>query len=206
MTTPTTDKYEIIQDDYITMNGRNLYRTRALRNIPGHADKGDLGGYVGGLKCLSQEGDCWIYPSAMVFAGAEVHGNAVVAGHSRAIGGAIIKDSAVLAGNAHAIGKVVLAGSERLDRDSMLLNVSVVRRGQYAVSGNTIFTFLYQAEGFQQTIGINIRGCDNAAAQDLSVFPDVGQLAMYQSSDGVVNLFSAATDVLEYAAVLESLR
>lgn len=205
MTTPTTDKYEIIQDDFITMSGRRLYRIRALRHVPGHADKGELGGYVGGPNSLSQEGNCWIYPSAMVYCNAEVHGEAVVAGHARAVGGAIIKDNAVLAGHAQAVGKVVLANRERLDNHSMLMNVSVVRRGQFTTAGYTTFTFLYQADGLQETIGINARGCDNEGAQDLSLFPEGGRLAMYQSNDRAVKLFSAQTDVLLYTEVLKSL-
>lgn len=203
-----TDKYEIIQDDYITINGRSLYRIRALRHVPGHADKGDVGGYVGGPNSLSQEGNCWIYPTAMVHGNAEVRGDAVVAGHARAAGGAIVKDSAILAGSALAVGKVILANSERLDRDSLLMNVAVLRCGQYVRAGFTTFTFHYRAESVEQVVGISTAGCSDATALDLSLYREGGRLAAYQSSDGEVRLFNVPVDtgILEYAEVLKSLR
>lgn len=207
MTATTTDKYDIIENDTLEVNGRKLYRIRALRHVPGHADKGDVGGYVGGPNSLSQEGNCWIYPSAMVYNNAEVHDDAVIAGHGQVSGGAIVKGNAVVAGNAQAIGKVLLANRERLDRDRMLLNVAVLRCSHYVRAGNTVFTFHYRAENAEGAIGINSVGCTAATAMDLSLYRENSRLAAELGNDGEVRLFKvpAETGVLEFAEVLKHL-
>ena len=59
----------------------NVYRIRALRDF-GDVKKGDLGGFIQKERNLSQEGDCWVYDTSMVYGNAEVRDNAKVSGDS----------------------------------------------------------------------------------------------------------------------------
>lgn len=62
---PPKKKYELVEDDTITFNGRTLFRIRALIDLP-LVKPGDLGGYIESENNLSQEGTCWVYRDAMV--------------------------------------------------------------------------------------------------------------------------------------------
>lgn len=62
----TTDKYEILQEDFIEVYGEKLYRIRTLKSFAG-LDKGELGGYIKMLKNLDQSGNAWVYGNARVY-------------------------------------------------------------------------------------------------------------------------------------------
>lgn len=70
-------KYELVQDDTIQLDGKTLYRIRAIRDF-GKVKKGDLGGYVEGEHNLSHEDECWVYDNAKVHGNARLNGNASV--------------------------------------------------------------------------------------------------------------------------------
>ena len=73
----TSDKYEILRDDFIEVSGEKLYRIRALKPFS-NVGEGSMGGYVKGYKNLSQFGDAWVYDDARVYGKAQVNGNAQV--------------------------------------------------------------------------------------------------------------------------------
>ena len=64
-------KYELIKDDFITIDNRKLYRIKALRDF-GDVRAGDIGGYIEKEYNLSHEGNAWIYENAMVYGDAKV--------------------------------------------------------------------------------------------------------------------------------------
>jgi hypothetical protein len=60
-------KYELT-DETKNVNGRMMYRIRALRDIDKFGiKKGDLGGWTESETNLSQEGDAWVSDDACVF-------------------------------------------------------------------------------------------------------------------------------------------
>ena len=62
-------KYELVRDRAVSLSdGHNVYRIRALRDIPEiGVSKGDLGGCVDNEDNLSHKGLCWVHDDACVF-------------------------------------------------------------------------------------------------------------------------------------------
>ena len=75
--TCTNKKYEIIEDDFISVGGETVYRIRALKSF-GNVKHGDLGGYVASYRNLDHLGDAWVFGDAQVFGDARVFGDAWV--------------------------------------------------------------------------------------------------------------------------------
>lgn len=72
-------KYELLKDDFIEVDGRKLYRIRALRSF-GNVKKGELGGYIEREENLTHYGNAWVSGNAEVSGNAKVYGNARVFG------------------------------------------------------------------------------------------------------------------------------
>jgi hypothetical protein len=104
------DKYTLLPDDTKVVEGRTLYRIKALREVCSGVPKGTLGGYIESLANLSQYGDAWVYGTALVYENAEVYGdaqvyrNAVVCGNAQVCGDAQVYGNAVVYGNAQVCG------------------------------------------------------------------------------------------------------
>ena len=81
-------KYELT-DDSIVINGKTLYRIRALRGF-GDVKKGDIGGYIEKEGNLSHLNNCWVYDYAKVF------NNAVVLDDARLCGQKSLRNNTVL--------------------------------------------------------------------------------------------------------------
>lgn len=103
-------KYELIDAtaEGAYANKGKVYRIRALRDIDivnrGGAYKfraGDLGGLISGEHNLSQEGDCWIDSTSVVFENARIEGDALVLKSSKVTSNATVK------GNAPVISSVI---------------------------------------------------------------------------------------------------
>lgn len=137
-------KYEITDETHPNINA--LKRIRALRNIPGVAKKGDLGGYIMSEKNLDQKGNCWVSDNAqvwdnakvsgnahvsgaMVSGKAEVSGNAKVSGNVKIIENAKVSDNAVVSGNAHVYGNAKVYGKAEVSGNARV-------HGNAKVSGN----------------------------------------------------------------------
>lgn len=133
------DKYEITSES-TNINGRPLYRIKALRNIPRHKVKvGDLGGWIESYYNLDQKGDCWvaddakvyddaivcdnalvydnanIYGYAEVFDNANVYGDANVADNARVYNNAEVCGRAIVAGQANVFGNAEICGNAKVD-------------------------------------------------------------------------------------------
>ena len=70
-------KYEILKDEFIELDGRKLYRIKALKDFR-DVRKGTVGGYIESEQNLSQEGDAQVYGDAWVYGNAWVSDNARV--------------------------------------------------------------------------------------------------------------------------------
>ena len=64
----------LLTPNSITVWGRTLYQIRALTSF-GDVSAGEYGGYIESEACLSQSGDCWVYPPARVLNHAKVYEN-----------------------------------------------------------------------------------------------------------------------------------
>lgn len=60
------EKYELIQSDKTTPNGKPLFRVKAKRNIGKFVKTGDLGGYIENANNLSVYDDARVYGNAWV--------------------------------------------------------------------------------------------------------------------------------------------
>lgn len=79
-------KYEIMYNDPFNRHGAEVYRIRALRDIPKHRVKaGDIGGFISSEANLSQEGDCWVGDDALVIDDAQVDGDALVCDYAEVV-------------------------------------------------------------------------------------------------------------------------
>ena len=67
------DKYELLLDQTIDVQGHKLFRIRALRDF-GDVKAGEEGGYIESENNLSTEDDAWVYDNARVFGNARVSG------------------------------------------------------------------------------------------------------------------------------------
>ena len=63
--------------------GITLRQIRALITIAGVATSGDVGGWIGDERHLSQEGDAWVSGDAQVSGNAQVSGDAQVSGNAQ---------------------------------------------------------------------------------------------------------------------------
>ena len=70
-------KYEILKDEFIELDGRKLYRIKALKDFL-NVKKGDVGGYIESEQNLSQEGNARVSGDAWVSGNARVSGDAWV--------------------------------------------------------------------------------------------------------------------------------
>lgn len=94
-------KYELTDEKMVTPAGAELRRIRAVRDIPRFGVKaGDLGGWVGSEKNLSQKGDAWVGGNAQVGGNAWVGDNAQVGGNARVGGNAWVGGDARVEGDA----------------------------------------------------------------------------------------------------------
>lgn len=120
-------KYELI-------NKGDLYRIKALKNIPRYkVKKGDLGGRVSSKYTLSQEGDCWIDYSSKALDQSKVWGDAYVScfstvkGYGSAFGSARLQN-ATIRDRAQVHGNAVIQGT-MLDQATAFGNAKVMSNG-----------------------------------------------------------------------------
>ena len=102
-------KYEILKDEFIELDGRKLYRIKALKDFR-DVRKGTVGGYIESEQNLSQEGDAWVSGNAQVYDNARVSGDAQVYGYAWVSGNAQVYDNAQVYGNARVSGDAQVYG------------------------------------------------------------------------------------------------
>lgn len=95
-------KYILLENDSLLVEGRRLYRIKALRDIEiplkrnnytKKIKKGALGGYIASYNNLSQEDNSWVYEGAMVYDNARVMNNSVVESVSIICGNAVVSST-----------------------------------------------------------------------------------------------------------------
>lgn len=107
-------KYELIKEDSIEVEGRTLYRIRALKNMIESDDdtysvkKGSLGGYIQKEENLSHVGDCWVFDDAKVFDSAVVKDNAFVTDESMVFGNSMVIGSGLITDKSKVYGFAII--------------------------------------------------------------------------------------------------
>jgi predicted acyltransferase (DUF342 family) len=91
-------KYELT-DDTISIDGKTLYRIKALKSF-GDVKEGDLGGYIEKEDNLSHNENCWVYENAEVYGDAWITDYAKVFGNAKVYGYAKVHENAWVYGNA----------------------------------------------------------------------------------------------------------
>ena len=107
-----SDKYKLT-DETMEASGIKLFRIQALRSF-GYVKAGDLGGWVEGVKNLSQDGDSWVSGDASVSGNARVYGDAQVHGDARVSGNARVYGDARVHGNARVYGDARVSGDAKV--------------------------------------------------------------------------------------------
>jgi carbonic anhydrase/acetyltransferase-like protein (isoleucine patch superfamily) len=98
-----SDKYQLLANDSIEVDGHKLYRIQALMNIitqVGTVSKGDLGGYIEKYDNLSLNGACWVLQNARVYGNALISDAAVVYGSAQVYNTAVVYERAHVYGHA----------------------------------------------------------------------------------------------------------
>ena len=115
-----------LTDEILVVNGKTLYRIKALKDFS-DVKKGDKGGFVEKEINLSQYGDCWVYDDAMAYDNAEIYGDAVVRNNAKVwmdakvSGNAKVYYNAKVYGNAMVFGHaIILDGAEVYDYAKVL--------------------------------------------------------------------------------------
>lgn len=121
-------KYELLKEDTRIIEGKTLYRIKALKDFRG-VSKGDLGGYIEKEENLSQNDNCWIYDESCVYDNAMISGNGKVFGYANIYDNAIICGNALVYGNAIISGNVIIYGHAKVSGNAEVY-------GHAEVSGN----------------------------------------------------------------------
>ena len=97
-------KYEILLDISKEINGRTVYRIKALKDF-GDVEAGYLGGYIEKEYNLSHEGNCWVYDNACVYEEAEVCDDAKILDNAQVYGEASVYHNAEVSDYAKVYGE-----------------------------------------------------------------------------------------------------
>ena len=107
-------KFELIKEDSIEVEGRTLYRIRALKDFGDQekgvyqVEKGTLGGYIQKEGNLSHEGYCWVFDDAKVFDSAVVKDNAFVTDESMVFGNSMVVGSGLITDKSKVYGFAII--------------------------------------------------------------------------------------------------
>lgn len=123
-------KFELIKNDYISLDGHTLYRIRALIDF-GEVKTGDLGGYIGKEENLSQEGNAWVYDKACVFGNAKICRDAQVFDNALVYDDAYISDNARVYGNAKVYGDAYVCDNAWVFDNAKVCGEAIVRSCVY---------------------------------------------------------------------------
>ena len=125
-------KYEILRNFNVNINGRDVYKIRALRDV-GTVPAGALGGYVESEANLSHKGDCWIANSAIACGDSRVSGNARLLGEAKLFDQAAIRDEAAVAGQAE-----LHDFASKVRDNAVLGNGRIVLKGHSSVAEDAV--------------------------------------------------------------------
>jgi len=182
----SNDKYTLVPTDERPMGPDvTLFRLKALRNIGRDVKAGDQGGLVGGPISLAQEGDCWIYPRAIVCKGATVSDNAQVRSDSRLVGNVRMYGNSVVDIAVELVGDVELKGGESLVDFLQVISLNIVGTGHYLKGGNTVFAFVCQFDSRSAPVhlAINSVNCHPRVATELAAKAPGQRLTLIVKND-----------------------
>ena len=108
-------KYELTTNTKMWY-GRKLYQIKALKDF-GNVKAGDLGGYIEKEENLSQDGNAWVYDSALVYDNACVFSNARILGNAKVYGYAQIFSNALIYDNTRVYNDAWIYGNARVFGD-----------------------------------------------------------------------------------------
>lgn len=109
-------KYEFT-NEYIIVDGKKLYRVRAIRDIYtqiGIIESGTIGGFIESEDNLSHDGGSWVMNNARVYGNAQVYEDACVYGNAWVFRNALVYENALVYGNARVFGNVQVYGNARV--------------------------------------------------------------------------------------------
>ena len=95
----TINKYELLQNDTINIDGHVLYRIKSLMMFE-NVKVGDLGGYIEKEENLSHEGTCWAYGNSCIYGNAKVYDNACIFDNVHVYDDATVFDNSTVFNNA----------------------------------------------------------------------------------------------------------
>ena len=172
-------KYELT-DELIEVEGKKLYRIKALVDIPKHDVKiGELGGFVENEKNLSHEYNAWVTGNARVIDNAIVGGDAIVGGKAIVGGNARVIDNAIVGGNAWVTGDAWVSDNVRVTDKAIVTDNAIVGGNARVidnaiVGGNADYIVIYPigsecgvftAYRTENGIGCN-RGCFSGTVEE----------------------------------------
>jgi len=139
-------KYELITTDSIRVDGKKLYRIRALIDF-NDVKAGDIGGFVESENNLSQNFDgAWIYGNAMVNSNARVYGKAVARDDALVFGNAQVFEDAQIYGCARVCGEALICGNAQVYDNARVSGKALVC-GKALIYGNADVSALVQVFG-----------------------------------------------------------
>lgn len=212
------EKYRILEDDNIKLDGKILYRIQSLINF-GNVKVGDLGGYVENEANLSHNGTCWIYNNAKVFGCAHIKDSAKVFNNALVYGNAWIHDNAKIYGNSQVYDNAEVYGSARLFDNVTVCNFSKIH-GSVSIYGNALiyeFAEIYEQAKIRNHARIhgnakihgladiydNTNICDNASIAHNSDYITLhgigsayGSIVFFKLKDGNIGVTSRIMDGL----------
>ena len=125
-------KYSLTEN-VMNYNGRKVYQIKALKDF-GDVKAGELGGWIGNEKNLSQSGNCWVSENAIVCDDALVRDNAQVMGYARVFDSADISEEAKVSFNSKVSGCAEIFGNAFVGGN--IINDHVMIGGNAQVEGS----------------------------------------------------------------------
>lgn len=177
-------KYKILKEESRVIDGRTVYRIKALRSFD-DVQKGDLGGFVQSEDNLSHTGESWIYDDAAaldesyVNYNARMYGNSRLYDQSRITGDAIVEDNAVLRNFALMDDDSRASDNSTLQDDAALHEKASIE-DNVVLSGNTLLLGYISVLGNVKMYNCFLRG-SHTIQGDLEVYSTMQIFTFYDN-------------------------
>lgn len=194
-------KYELVREDTVRVNGRPLYRIKALIDFA-VVRAGDLGGYIEDERNLSHDGDAWVYnnaevyDNARVFGNARIQGNAIVSGNALVYGNAVVRDDTYVRDNAEVCEEAIISDCAWITENAKVRGYAQVRGevyvfGKARLVGNVVAYSNAKIMGNVCLYGNTLIGKNAFIQKDKDVFVasyvgrENGTLTVYRTEKGL---------------------
>lgn len=142
-------KYELITSTKITLDGKRLYRPKALKSFACQWRKvkeGDIGGFIQSENNLSQEGTCWVFDKAIVYDQARVTGDAMVSCEAKISDKVEVSEKARVTGSAAVRRNAKICGNSIVSEYATITDYAVVADAS-VISGETVIKNYTELKG-----------------------------------------------------------